>query len=159
MNSNETTELLFRRATRDDVKHIVRLLADDPLGSTREQNTDPPPSTYLVAFDEIDADPNNELMVVERDGAVIGTFQLTFIPGLSFQGARRAQIEAVRVDAPFRSLGIGARMFEWAIDRSRQRGCRFLQLTTNAARKDAHRFYDRLGFVSSHVGMKLDLQK
>jgi GNAT superfamily N-acetyltransferase len=159
MKANDTTELIFRRATRDDVAHIVRLLADDPLGSARERSTDPLPVSYLDAFDEIDSDPNNELMVVERDGLVIGTFQLTFIPGLSFQGARRAQIEAVRVDAPYRSLGIGARMFEWVIDHARQRGCRFLQLTTNAARTDAHRFYDRLGFASSHVGMKLDLQQ
>jgi GNAT superfamily N-acetyltransferase len=158
MNTHDTSELVFRRATRDDVAHIVRLLADDPLGSTRERDTDPLPGSYHEAFDAIDADPGNELIVVERDGAIVGTFQLTFIPGLSFQGAKRAQIEAVRVDAPYRSLGIGARMFEWAIERARQRGCRFLQLTTNAARTDAHRFYDRLGFAASHVGMKLDLR-
>jgi GNAT superfamily N-acetyltransferase len=135
----------------------VRLLADDPLGSQRERYADPLPTVYYEAFAEVSADPATEIVVVERDGEVVGTLQLSFIAGLSHMGARRAQIEAVRVDHRFRSLGIGARLLEWAIERARERACRFVQLTTHVERPDARRFYERLGFVASHVGMKLDL--
>lgn len=156
-----TAELLpitIRRATRSDLPSIVRLLADDPLGSQREAYRDPLPQTYYAAFQAIDSDPRQELVVVEHEGRVIGTLQLTFIPGLSFQGGTRTQIEAVRVDHEFRSHGLGGRLFEWAIARAREQGCRLVQLTTNASRADAQRFYERLGFVASHVGMKLDLE-
>jgi GNAT superfamily N-acetyltransferase len=149
--------LLFRRATRKDIPHLVRLLADDPLGSRRERFADPLPDAYYAAFEELNADPNSEVVVVERDGEIVGTFQLTFIRGLTHMGAARAQVEAVRVDARSRGLGIGARMFEWAVGRARERGCRMVQLTTHVERPDARRFYERLGFVASHVGMKLDL--
>lgn len=150
--------ITIRRATRSDLPSIVRLLADDPLGSRREAYRDPLPQSYTAAFQAIDSDPRQELVVVEHDGRVIGTLQLTFIPGLSFQGGTRAQIEAVRVDREFRGHGIGGRLFEWAIARAREQGCRLVQLTTNASRADARRFYERLGFVASHVGMKLDLE-
>lgn len=158
---NHTAEqfpITIRRATRSDLPSIVRLLADDPLGSQREAYRDPLPPAYYAAFQAIDADPRQELVVVEHEGAVIGTLQLTFLPGLSFQGGTRAQIEAVRVDRDMRSHGIGARLFAWAITRAREQGCRLVQLTTNASRSEAQRFYERLGFVASHVGMKLDLE-
>jgi GNAT superfamily N-acetyltransferase len=147
----------IRRATRADVPAIVRLLADDPLGRQRECYTTPLPESYYAAFAAIDADPRHELVVVERDGEVIGTLQLTMLLGLSFQGGTRAQIESVRVDARFRGHGIGQQLMRWAIDRARSNGCCLVQLSTNATRSDAHRFYLRLGFVASHVGMKLNL--
>jgi GNAT superfamily N-acetyltransferase len=153
----EHTDLTIRRATRADLPAIVRLLADDPLGKTRERDEEPLPQTYYTAFAAIDADPRNELVVVEATGEVVGTLQLTLLPYLTYQGGTRAQIEAVRVDRRYRSHGVGQQLFAWAIERARAAGCHLVQLTTNASRDDAHRFYARLGFVSSHVGMKLDL--
>lgn len=149
--------LAIRRATREDVPAIVRLLADDSLGQQRERATEPLPAAYFDAFAAIDGDPRQALVVVERAGEVIGTLQLTFLPYLTYQGGTRAQIEAVRVDRRYRDLGIGQRLFAWAIGRARDEGCHLVQLTTNAARGDAQRFYERLGFVPSHIGMKLDL--
>ena len=154
----ESHELTFRRAERGDVDAIVKLLADDALGSQRENYTHPLPASYYDAFESIDRDANNELIVATRDGEVIGTLQLTYLPSLTFQGSWRAQIEAVRVDERFRSQGIGKQLFEWAIERARARGCHILQLTTNKARPDAQRFYEQLGFVASHTGMKMDLR-
>ena len=151
-------ELIFRRACREDVPRIVKLLADDQLGASRERLTDPLAATYLDAFAEIDGDRNQELIVVDIDRAVVGCLQLTIIPGLSHQGAKRAQIEAVRIDAALRRKGIGERLIRYAIERARQRGCRLVQLTTNRSRVDAHRFYDRLGFESTHLGYKLVLE-
>lgn len=151
--------LTIRRATRADVPAIVRMLADDPLGQTRERFADPLPDSYYVAFAAIDADPRHELVVIEAAGAVVGTLHLTLLPYLTHQGGMRAQIEAVRVARHARSHGIGQILFEWAIARAREAGCHLVQLTTNASRGDAHRFYERLGFVGSHVGMKLDLTK
>lgn len=148
---------LIRRARRDDLPAIVRLLADDPLGQQREAATTPLPAGYALAFAAIDADPQHELVVVERAGEVIGTLQLSFLPYLTYQGGTRAQIEAVRVAQQHRDHGIGRLLFDWAIARARERGCHMVQLTTNASRKDAHRFYERLGFKPSHTGMKLDL--
>ncbi|GLV54693.1 acetyltransferase [Dictyobacter sp. S3.2.2.5] len=155
----EFDQLTIRSATRADVPTIVHLLADDVLGRQRECDQDPLPQAYYTAFEQIDRDPNNELIVVELAGEVIGVLQFTLIPSLSFQGGTRAQIESVRVDQRYRSHGIGRYLFEWAIERARQSDCRMVQLTTNASRGDAHRFYERLGFVSSHVGMKLDLAR
>ena len=126
--------IIIRRATREDVTHIVRMLADDPLGSQRERYENPLPQSYYDAFQEIDQETNTELVVVELAGEVIGTLQYTLLPGLSFQGSRRAQVEAVRVDARFRSLGIGKQLMEWAIERARQQHCHVLQLTTNKSR-------------------------
>jgi GNAT superfamily N-acetyltransferase len=144
--------LVIRRATADDVPAIVEMLADDPLGAQRESPGDP---VYAAAFAEIDADPRQLLAVAVVDGSVAGTLQLTFIPGLSRRGSTRALIEAVRVHADRRGDGLGRRLAEWAIATARERGAAMVQLTTDASRVEAHRFYERLGFVASHVGMKL----
>jgi GNAT superfamily N-acetyltransferase len=144
--------LVIRRATADDVPAIVEMLADDPLGAQREAPGDP---VYAAAFAEIDADPRQLLAVAVVDGSVAGTLQLTFIPGLSRRGSTRALIEAVRVHADRRGDGLGRRLAEWAIATARERGAAMVQLTTDASRVEAHRFYERLGFVASHVGMKL----
>jgi GNAT superfamily N-acetyltransferase len=140
------------RATAQDVPAIVAMLADDPLGARRERPGDP---AYAEAFEEIDADPRQVLVVARAGAEVVGTLQLTFIPGLSRLGATRALIEAVRVRSDQRGDGLGARLIQWAVDTARERGAAMVQLTTDASRKDAHRFYERLGFVASHVGMKL----
>ena len=150
-------EIAVRRAGQDDVAAIVAMLADDPLGATREDLSTPVAATYLEAFRAIDADPNQYLAVMTDAGKVIGTLQLTFIPGLSRKGALRGQIEAVRVVAGSRGGGLGQRLFEWAIAECRNRGCRTVQLTTDKSRAEAHRFYDRLGFTASHIGYKLAL--
>ncbi|MBF8184890.1 GNAT family N-acetyltransferase [Nonomuraea sp. K274] len=155
MESHYVLSLLFRLARREDVPAIVAMLGDDPLGATREG--DPADERYLAAFDRIDADPYDELVVAERDGKVVGTMQLTYLAGLSRLGAERCQIEAVRVAASTRGQGLGRRMIRWAIDRARARGCAMVQLTSDKSRTDAHRFYDSLGFTASHVGYKLTL--
>lgn len=152
------SELTFRRARRDDLPAIVGLLADDPLGSKRENPAEPPDPRYIAAFAALDADPNQLLAVVEGpDGTILGCLQLSFIPGLTRLGMWRGQIEGVRIAASRRGEGLGQRMFRWAIDECRRRGCGLVQLTTDKARPDAHRFYEGLGFVASHEGMKLDL--
>ena len=133
------------------------MLADDPLGATREDFADPLPDSYTAAFAAIAADPRNELMVAVRGDSVVGCLQLTFIPGLSRRGAERAQIESVRVARRERGRGLGRQLFEWAIVRARTRGCALVQLTTDKTRPDAHRFYETLGFAASHDGMKLAL--
>jgi GNAT superfamily N-acetyltransferase len=155
----ERLNFSIRRAARDDVPEIVRLLADDPLGSRRENYQNPLPRAYYDASDEIDRDPHNQLVIAEADGEVIGTLQLTFIPYLTHQGGKRAQVEAVRVNERYRGHGIGGGLFEWAITRAREEQCRLVQLTTDNTRSDAQRFYERLGFVASHAGMKLDLKR
>jgi ribosomal protein S18 acetylase RimI-like enzyme len=148
----------LRAATRADVPEIVRLLADDRLGAAREAYTSPLPQAYYTAFDAIERDPHNELMVCTVEDRIAGTLQLTFIPYITHRGTWRAVIEGVRVDSAMRSRGIGRRMIEWAIERARQRGCGMIQLTSNKTRADAIRFYESLGFVASHEGLKLDLQ-
>jgi GNAT superfamily N-acetyltransferase len=147
----------FRTATIADLLDIVRMLADDFLGGQREQYEDPLPESYVRAFEEIDADPNNRLVVAEMDGRVVGTLQLTFTPSLSYRGGKRATVESVRVDNELRGAGIGREMMLWAIELAKAEGCVSMQLTTNAERTDAHRFYERLGFKGSHVGMKVTL--
>lgn len=137
---------------------LVRLLADDPLGAQREAATSPLPASYYAAFEAIDRDPNNELIVAETaDSQLAGMLQLTFIPYLTYQGGWRALVEGVRVAAALRSGGIGGRLLQRAIDRARERGCHMIQLTSDKARPDAIRFYESLGFVASHEGMKLRL--
>jgi ribosomal protein S18 acetylase RimI-like enzyme len=150
--------ILFRRATRADLPAIVRMLADDELGSQREQVENPLPESYYSAFKQIDSDPNHELIVAERNGEVIGTLHLMFLPSVSFQGGLRAQIESVRVDKRFQSQGIGSEMMKWAMERARQRSAHVVQLTTHKSRVDAHHFYERLGFQGSHLGMKISLK-
>lgn len=150
--------VLFRAARRADLPAIVRMLADDDLGSQRECYEDPLPERYYSAFEQIDSDTNHELIIAVCDGEVIGTAHLIFIPSISFQGGLRAQIESVRVDKRFQSQGIGSQMMKWSMDRARQRGAHVIQLTTHKTRLDAHRFYERLGFKGSHLGMKLSLK-
>ena len=147
----------IRPAVEADVAAIVAMLADDPLGQERESLTDPLSPAYLEAFTAIDRDPNNELVVAELEGEVIGVLQLTLTPYLTYQGGWRATIEGVRVAQEARSVGVGRTMFEWAIARARERGCHLVQLTTDRRRPDARRFYESLGFVASHDGMKLRL--
>ena len=145
----------IRIAVKEDLPAIVQLLADDPLGSQREAADKTDLESYQLAFTEIQADPNNELLVVELDQQVSGTLQIIFIPSLTFQGGRRAQIEGVRIDRGLRGKGIGHLMVEWAIERARQRGCRIVQLTTNKQRPEALRFYMEMGLIDSHEGLKL----
>lgn len=149
------SEPIFREATAEDVPAIVAMLADDTLGATRETPTDLVP--YLPAFATVDANPNQILVVADDRGEVIGCAQITFIAGLSHRGLWRADIEAVRVRSDRRGTGLGTRLIEWCIEAARERGCGMVQLTSNASRTDANRFYERLGFTASHTGFKLRL--
>lgn len=149
------SDLEIRPAAENDIPAIVALLADDPLGAQRESPDDPTP--YRAAFRRLADDPNQRLMVAEREGRIVGTLQLTFVPGLSRRGATRSIIEGVRVHASERGGGLGTRLIEWAIAESRRQNCRLVQLTSDNSRTDAHRFYERLGFTASHVGFKLAL--
>jgi ribosomal protein S18 acetylase RimI-like enzyme len=149
----------FRAATRADVPEIVRMLADDRLGAAREAYTSPLPDAYYRAFEAIDRDPNNELIVCSVEDRIAGTLQLTFIPYITHRGSWRAVIEGVRVDSAMRDRGIGRRLIQWAVERARERGCGMVQLTSNKTRTDAIRFYESLGFVASHEGLKLDLPR
>lgn len=148
----------FRIARREDVPDIVRMLADDELGSQRERYSELLPESYYAAFEQLDRDLHHELIVAESSGKVIGTLHLMFLPSLSYQGGLRAQIESVRVDRKCQNQGIGSKMMKWAIERARERGAHIVQLTTHKSRTDAHRFYERLGFTGSHLGMKLSLK-
>ncbi|WP_055493976.1 GNAT family N-acetyltransferase [Streptomyces sp. TP-A0356] len=148
-------DLEIRPAVTDDVPAIVALLADDPLGARRESPDDLTP--YLNALERLSGDPNQHLVVAVRDGRVVGTLQLTIIPGLSRKGATRSLIEAVRIHADERGAGLGTQLIEWAVEESRRQDCRLVQLTSDATRTDAHRFYERLGFEASHVGFKRTL--
>lgn len=151
-------ELTFREAAHEDLGAIVHMLADDALGQDREQPGDPvSAASYQAAFNAIAADPNNELLVACRGDVVVGTLQLTFTPSLSYQGSWRATIESVRTAAALRGQGIGSALVQWAIERAHRRGCRIVQLSTHKSRRDAQRFYERLGFYASHEGMKLHL--
>ncbi|MET7853870.1 GNAT family N-acetyltransferase [Streptomyces avermitilis] len=148
-------DLEIRPAVAGDIPAIVAMLADDPLGAQRESPDDLAP--YLTALERLAKDPNQHLVVAVREDRVIGTLQLTIIPGLSRRGSTRSIIEGVRVHADERGSGLGTRLIEWAIDESRRQDCRLVQLTSDATRTAAHRFYERLGFEASHVGFKLPL--
>jgi GNAT superfamily N-acetyltransferase len=150
--------LSFRDATATDLPAIISGLADDDLGRQRDNPALPLDKRYLDAFHAIVADPRQQFIVAERDGGIVGFFQLTFIPGLSSKGAWRGLIESVRVVANERSKGIGEAMLRHAVTLCRDQGCAVLQLTTDKRRADAHRFYRKLGFVGSHEGFKLPLQ-
>ena len=147
--------VVLRRATADDVPAVVGLIADDQLGASREDPGDL--TAYLRAFAAIDADPTQLLVVLDDGGAVVGTMQLSFLPGLSRGGAMRGQVEAVRVAATHRGRRLGEQLVRWAVDESERRGCGLVQLTTDKSRVDAHRFYERLGFTASHEGFKMAL--
>lgn len=149
-----TADATLRRATLDDVPAIVSLLVDDELGSAREGGGLEP---YRRAFAAVDADPAQLLLVAESGGEVVGTMQLGFLPGLARRGALRAQLEAVRIRTDRRGSGLGSAMVAWAVGEARERGCTLVQLTSDKRREDAHRFYERLGFVASHEGFKLTL--
>lgn len=148
-------ERWLRIATRDDVPAIVRLLADDTLGAGREDAGDLAP--YHAAFERISDDPGHRLVVVVAGDEVVGTLQLTILPGMARRAATRGQIEAVRVAASERGRGTGAAMVRWAIEEARRAGCSLVQLTSDTSRVDAHRFYTGLGFAATHVGFKLEL--
>ena len=150
-------QFTIREAALSDLPAIIAILADDPLGATREDASLPPLKAYRDAFHAIERDANQLLAVVVEGNHIVGTFQLSFLPGLSRKGAWRGQIEAVRVASSHRNQGLGERMFLWAIEKFRSRGCRLVQLTTDKSRPDAHRFYDRLGFEATHEGYKLKL--
>jgi GNAT superfamily N-acetyltransferase len=147
----------FREATETDLPQIVRLLAEDPLGAQRERDEHPLPQGYRDAFLRMRAQTGNRILVAVEAGAVVGCLQLTLIAGLSRQGLTRAQIEAVRVAKDRRGSGIGEALVRHAIDIARAEGCGLVQLTTDRRREAAHRFYEKLGFVPSHVGMKLKI--
>ncbi|CAM5508982.1 GNAT family acetyltransferase [Streptomyces avidinii] len=153
--TDTTAGLLIRPATEADLPEIVALLADDPLGATRESPDDLAP--YVTALKRLTDDPHQHVVVAVRAGRVVGTLQLTIVPGLSRMGSTRSIIEGVRVHAGERGSGLGTRFVEWAIERSRAENCRLVQLTSDVTRTDAHRFYERLGFTASHVGFKLQL--
>jgi GNAT superfamily N-acetyltransferase len=157
METLSMADITFRPAQVADLPTIIALLADDVLGQQREDASSPPNPKYLEAFQAIDADPNQWQVVTVLGDEVIGTFQLTFIPGLARKGAWRGQIEGVRIAAAHRGSGLGQQMFEWAIAQCRARGCNLVQLTTDKERSGAHRFYQGLGFVGSHIGYKLTL--
>jgi GNAT superfamily N-acetyltransferase len=153
-----SSSVVLRRAAAQDVPAIVNLLATDQLGATRDGVRTPEDlARYQRAFRAIDEDPAHILVVAESDGDVVATMQVSFIPGLARRGALRAQLEAVRVADACRGRGLGAAMMAWAIAKAQQRGCALVQLTSDKSRTSAHRFYERLGFVASHEGMKLAL--
>lgn len=147
----------FRIATANDLDKMVQMLADDELGKTRERYETPLPESYVKAFEAIDSDPNNELVVACLGEEIVGVQQITFTPYLTHQGSWRATIEGVRTASSVRGKGIGSQLIGWAIDRAKARGCRLVQLTTDKKREDAHRFYERLGFQATHEGMKMKL--
>ncbi|MER7916737.1 MULTISPECIES: GNAT family N-acetyltransferase [unclassified Streptomyces] len=148
-------DLQIRAAAEDDLPAIVAMLAADPLGAQRESPDDLTP--YRAALKQLETDPNQHLIVAVRGGRVIGTLQLTIIPGLSHRGATRALIEAVRIHADERGSGLGTELIQWAVDTARRLDCVMVQLTSDKKRPDAHRFYERLGFTASHEGFKLRL--
>ena len=150
--------VIFRDARREDVPVIVAMLADDFLGEAHEAGGEAClDDAYFAAFDQIESDPRNRLIVAESGGRIVGTLQLTLLPGLSRHGMLRAQIEAVRVAAWTRGQGLGRQMIAWALDEARRAGCGLVQLTSDKRRADAIRFYRSLGFEPSHEGLKLSL--
>lgn len=152
-----TDKLVFEIATLQDLDSIVELLADDVLGGQRECYQTPLSDSYHKAFQAIDGDSNNELVIARLEKNIVAVLQLTYIPYLTHQGSWRVLIEGVRVAKEYRGQGLGRRFLLWAIDRARDRGCRIIQLTTDKSRPEALGFYQSLGFVASHEGMKLHL--
>ena len=158
MEQSYNKELVFRKARKGDIPNIVKMLAEDELGSKREDYKIPLSKSYYDAFQIIFQDKNQELIILENfNKEIIGKLQLTFIQYLTHQGGLRAQIEAVRIQKKFRGKGFGKRIFKWAIKRSIDKGAHLIQLTTDKQRPDAIKFYKALGFRDSHIGMKLHL--
>jgi len=158
MDTSEEKTISFRAAARKDLPTIIQMLADDDLGSKREDPSSPLKPSYDAAFEAIDIDPNNELVVAALENKLVGVLQITFIPCLTHRGGWRALIEGVRVSKAHRSSGVGRLMLNWAIQCARKRGCTLVQLTTDKSRPDALCFYESMGFVASHEGMKLSLE-
>ena len=159
LKESKIDTMTIRRANVKDIKSIVQMIANDKLGQLREKYEEPLPKDYLDAFQKIDSDSNQELMVMEDDsGKIIGTLQLSFIQYLTYMGSIRAQIEAVRIHEDFRGKGIGQQLFKWAIQRANEKGAHLLQLTTDKKRPEALRFYEKLGFKTTHEGLKLHLK-
>jgi len=152
-------ELKFREAVKEDIPSLIHMLSDDELGSKREDNSLPINKNYLAAFNSINVDPNNELIIVELDGQIAGMLQLTFIPYLTHIGSWRCLIEGVRVHSIYRGKGLGTDFIVWAIERAKERNCSMVQLTSDKQRLDALRFYEKLGFKASHEGFKLIVKK
>lgn len=150
-------QLEFRQAVIDDLPYIVDMLADDPLGAARERFEVPLPSSYFAAFEAIASNPAHELIVAVYNNQPVGVLQLTYIPNISYQGSWRALIEGVRVSANLRGHGIGRKLFQYAIDRAKQKDCHIVQLTMDKQRTDALRFYHSLGFQDTHEGLKLHI--
>ena len=152
-------QLNYRQATQDDLPQIIQMLVDDQLGSSREDPSIPINQQYLDAFEIINNDPNNELIVIESDDsettAIIGILQLTYIPYLTYKGSWRCLIEGVRIHKDYRGQGLGTQLFEWAIQRAKKKHCNIVELTSNKTRVEALRFYESLGFKASHEGFKL----
>ena len=152
-------QLNYRQATQDDLPQIIQMLVDDQLGSSREDPSLPINQNYLDAFEIIDTDSNNELIVLESDDSdkstIIGILQLTYIPYLTYKGSWRCLIEGVRIHKDYRGQGLGTELFKWAIQRAKEKHCNIVQLTSNKTRTEALRFYESLGFKASHEGFKL----
>lgn len=153
------TALVFREAQQSDISDLLDMLADDELGKLREDSSKPVNECYLLAFEQISRDPNNELILVQQDERTVGMLQLTFIPYLTHKGSWRCLIEGVRIHKDFRGQGLGSRFLEWAIARADEKGCAIVQLTSDKRRCDALRFYQSFGFEASHEGFKLKLNK
>ncbi len=149
--------IIFREANEKELSELIKMLSDDQLGSTREKYSLPLHESYIKAFQKIKDDPNNELVVIEKEGQIAGMLQLTFIPYLTYMGSWRCLIEGIRVHKDFRGQGLGTQLIEWAIKKAKSRNCFMVQLTSNKQRADAIKFYNRLGFDASHEGFKLQL--
>jgi GNAT superfamily N-acetyltransferase len=149
--------LTYRNVTPADLGFVIAMIVEDSVVETGDDPADAAHPDYVDALAAIDADPNQEMLVVEEDGVPVGCFQLSYLPGLMRRGAWRGQIEVVHVAEAHRNRGLGGQMMRWAIDRCRERNCAMVQLTSNKKRLDAHRFYERLGFLKSHEGFKLYL--
>ncbi len=157
MNREDASDAVVREASGDDLASILAMLVDDVRGAQRERVDDPLPTSYREAHDTISADPNNQLYVVDVDAKAVAVLQLTTIPGLTYQGGWRAQIEGVRVARACRGSGLGRLLIQSVIDIARDRGCCLVQLTTEKARDQALGFYESVGFTATHEGMKLHL--
>ena len=158
-NQRAGRAITVRRATRDDLLHIVAMLHDDGLGKRREDPSLPLDARYVAAFERLDGDEDHLMLVLQQDDLVVGYLQLSFIPGLSRRGMLRGHIEAVRIAGDRRGQGLGTMLLDHAIDECRRRDCGLVQLTSDKQRTDARRFYERLGFVAAHEGFKLQLTK
>lgn len=146
--------LTYRKAVEADLPFIVKLLTDDAVRATDDRPDEPFHPRYVASLRELETDPNQMMMLAMLGDETVGTIQLTFIPGISGLGTKRCLVEAVHIAPTHRSKGLGSQMIQWAIEQARQRGCGMVQLTSNKKRLDAHRFYERLGFLKSHEGFK-----